>query len=257
MTNINSGLSRLIQAHEEASKPGKKYWASQARQTVADLLAVSETLGQEFSGIRHHSDPKLSAEGLRAAQEAMKADLRSRVTEAARSAVEVAGRALVAAEKAAAPFRPTYDAADVAQLTRTEQAWRMAVQPKLDAGEAWPEIVATLDHDGLLAVQRFAPMYESAKRDRFTQNEVPAVIDQLQRLTDARVVDTAPEGTPRDAMRELVDVRRLHEAAINSAAALSRVENERDVVGVSVAVKREAFAAGANPAAMAEDATAA
>lgn len=254
---ISSSLASLILAHQEATQPGKQYWSTRARQTVADLLAVSETLGREFSSIRTHSDPNLSPEGLQAARDAMKDALRGRVTQTARSAVEVVGTALSEAEKAAAPFRPTYNPADVAQLTRTEQAWRIAIQPQLEAGKQWPEIIATLDHDGLLAVQRFAPQHEAAKRDRFSQNEVPAVIANLQRLTDARVVETAPEGPARDAMRELVDVRRLSDAAVNSAAALSRVESERDVVGVSVAVKREAFAAGANPAAMAEGATAA
>lgn len=257
MTTFEPTIADILHGTGKPGSATPRYWSTRARQTVADLLAISETLGREFTGIRTHNDPNLSPEGLQAARDAMKDALRSRVTQTARSAVEVVQTALTEAEKAAAPYRPSYDPTDVAQLTRTEQAWRMSVQPQLDAGKEWPQIIATLDQDGLLAVQRFAPSYESVKRDRFSQNEVPAVIANLQRLTDARVVETAPEGPAREAMRELVDVRRLSEAAVNSAAVLSRLESERDVVGVSVAVKREAFAAGANPTAMAEAATAA
>lgn len=240
-------LSALILAQQNAKKPGQAYWSTRTREVARELLSLAETLPNEYRAVRNHSDDNLSPEGLQAAREAMAESIRNRVTQTARTAAETAGTALTEATKAAARYRPAYDPSDVAQLTRTEQAWRMAIQPQLDAGKQWPEIIANLDHDGLLAVQRFAPQYEMAKRDRFTQHEVPAVVENLQRLTDKRVVESAPEGPARDAMRELVEVRELHEATVRSAAWMAEA-TERDAVNLSINVKRELFAAGANPA---------
>lgn len=245
-----SSLAGLVRAHQEQSAPGNGYWATRARDEMARLLTFSTGLPAEFDQIDAFRDEKLTPETLDAAKIAMREATVSRIAQTVRAANETASTALAAADKAAEPYRPKFDPESVAQATRTAQAWEMIVRPQLDAGKEWPEVIATLDADGLLAVERFAPSIESAKRDRFTQHEVPAVLEGIRELTDRRVIHTAPEGPARDAMRELVDVRQLHSSIMRSTTALSAVQGKRDVVGASVAVKRAATDAGATPAAM-------
>lgn len=226
------------------------YWATRARDEMARLFKFATNLPAEFDEIEAHRDEKLTPEALDAAKIAMREATVSRIGQTARAAAEVANTALTEADKAAGPYRPKFDPESVAQATRSAQAWEMIVRPQLDAGKEWPEIIATLDFDGLLAVERFAPSLESAKRDRFTQQEVPAVLEGIRVLSDRRVIETAPEGPAREAMRELVDVRQLHTSIMRSTTALASIQGKRDVVGASIAVKRAAMDAGANPAAM-------
>ncbi len=226
------------------------YWSGRARDEMARLLKFATDLPAEFDEIESHRDEKLTPDALNAAKVAMREATVSRIGQTARAATEVAGTALTEADKAADPYRPKYDADNVAQVTRTAQSWESIIKPQLIAGKEWSEIIPTLDHDGLLAVGRFAEVNEMAKRTQLERHEVPAVLAGLRELTDRRVIEIAPEGPARDAMRELVDVRQLHSSIVRSATALASVQGKRDVVGASVAVKRAAQDAGATPAAM-------
>jgi hypothetical protein len=107
--------------------------------------------------------------------------------------------------------------------------------------------MATLDTDGILAAQRFAPGYEAAKRSRFDQHEVPDVLAGIQRMSDRRLAEVAPEGPARDALKQEAQVARYSEVAESNMRALEGVGGARDVVSASISVKHNTYAVGAQP----------
>lgn len=156
--------------------------------------------------------------------------------------VRHAERALDEAEAAAAKYRPKFDPENAAQAIRTDQAWNNTIRPMLDDGKGWDEIIPTLDADGLVAVDRFAPAHEARVRDRFHQHEVPAAVDGIRNMSDRRNVDIAPpEG--REALREALDAAE----AVNytrTVAGWLQDADARNATSVSIALTRSAYQAG-------------
>lgn len=241
--------------------------SKRARSVVSALLSTSAGLNAALAEARRYEDPNLSPEGLTEERAARGKTLAAAIQRRITTFSEPLTHALTDAEKAADAFRPKLDPTDIAQGNRIATAWQLTVKPLLDVGKAWDDIISTLDHDGLLAVQRFAPAHEAGKRDKFTQHEVPAVLEGIARMTDKRVIASAPEGPAREALQEYETVRRTHEAAQNSIAALTMIAKstaegndyrlKEDLPLATMAVRREAFAVGANPSAMQAEAAAA
>ncbi|KAA9133712.1 hypothetical protein [Microbacterium caowuchunii] len=154
-----------------------------------------------------------------------------------------AERALAAADTAAAPYRPRLDPESSTQMLRTAQAWEHAVQPSLEAGKPWDQIIPTLDTDGLLAVERFAPAHEARIRDVHHQHEVPEVLSNIAAASARRVAEIAPaEG--RAAFKDLEIAADAAGYAFGIMAQL-RQSNGRDAVGLSITITRQAYAVGA------------
>lgn len=156
--------------------------------------------------------------------------------------VRVAERALADAEAIAERYRPKLDLESATQLVRTDQAWNNTIRPMLEAGKGWDQIIPTLDSDGLLAAQRFAPGYESRIRDQFKQHEVPGVLAGIKAASERRVVDIAsPEG--REALRESQDAS-TSLRFIQSIAGWVASADVRNAATVSIGLTRGAYALG-------------
>lgn len=221
--------------------------SGRAKAVVTGLYETSEGLSRALPAIATFEDPKLSAEGLAEARATRQLALQSAVAERVEHLTVHLAEAVRTAEAAAAPHRPIFNPEDVAQLTRTDQAWNNSIKPQLDAGRGWDEIIGTLDVDGLLAVQRFAATHEASKRSRFEQGEVPSVLVGIARMSDARLAEAAPSEEGRDALREAHDVNRLAETAQSNMQTLLGVSGQRDLIDATMAVKRATFAVGAQP----------
>ncbi|WP_100811967.1 MULTISPECIES: hypothetical protein [unclassified Microbacterium] len=177
------------------------------------------------------------------------ANLRSRVVDAFESPlglIRQAERALEEANKAAEPHRLKLNPESTSQLIRTDQAWNNHIKPMLDAGKGWDEIIPTLDADGVLAAQRFAPAHESNARDRFHQHEVPAVVDGIRAMAERRAVDIAPPEA-REILREAQDVAAVVEYTRNMARWTAEADY-RNATSYTIGITRSAFQVGAqNP----------
>ena len=226
----------------DTSRPGLRARAAAhaaynaARQHLANLAAA-----------RDLADPEISGELLPELREELSKALRGRTeaqfTDPLSGYVRVAERAADAATAAADPFRPRVDPDSATQAIRTDQAWNNHVRPMLEAGKQWDEIIPTLDADGLLAVERFAPGYESRIRDRFQQNEIPAALDGIRTMSDRRLVDIAPpEG--REALREAQDAAATRDY-IRTVSAWVTNTGPREAVAVSIGLTQGAYQVGA------------
>lgn len=155
-----------------------------------------------------------------------------------------AQRALEVADKAADPYRPHLDAESPTQLMRTDQAWNNSIRPALEQGRKWEEIIPTADADGLLAIERFAEGHESRIRDRFHQNEVPAVLAGIKANTARRVLEIAPpEG--KAALVEHAEVAKALDFVGNAGAWLVNADT-RNAVSSQLALERAGKSIGAH-----------
>jgi hypothetical protein len=238
-----------------------------ARSVVSSLYATGAGLATALDWAQHVDDPNLSPEGIDAAKtdrlKGVAAALKTRtgaLTPHLKSAVSDA-------QKAAEPHFPKLNEADVAQGNRISSAWQLAILPQLEKGKSWDAIISTLDHDGLLAVKRFAPTHEAAQRNALKQHEVPGILAGIERMSEQRAIDSAPEGPARDAMEQLRAVRAHNDAATTALNAIGGIANSaeagdmygsrRAVVPASIAIKRAAHDVGADPATVASSAAAA
>lgn len=157
--------------------------------------------------------------------------------------LRIAETAHAEADAAADKYRPKLNPESATQLVRTDQSWNNHIKPMLAAGKEWAEIIPTLDADGILAAERFAPGYEASIRDRFHQNEVPSVIDGIEAMSKRRVVDIAPpEG--REALREAQDTE-ASLAFVHSTAGIVNAADHRNATTLSIGLTRSAYQANA------------
>lgn len=162
--------------------------------------------------------------------------------------IDTVERATAAAAKAAEPFRPVLDPESTAQMVRTDQAWNNSIKPMLDAGKQWPEIIDTLDTDGVLAVKRFAAGHEAGKRDQFHQHEVPQEVSAIEEGLSRRVEAIAPpEG--RAALRDEREASARRDFVRTVASWVSDAHQRINPTEVSIGLIRSAHAIGAHTAA--------
>ncbi|WP_309617698.1 hypothetical protein [Salinibacterium sp.] len=226
------------------------------RAVVTGLYETTAGIARALEQASNFKDDSLTPEGLADAR----SDRRAAVFGAVSARIEALSphidQSFKAAEKAAEPFWPKFDPENVAQAVRTDQSWARLIQPQLDKGKGWDEIIPTLDHDGLLAVERFAPGHEAASRSRFDQHEVPSSLEGIKRQIEHRVIAAAPEGPARDALQALADAHSAREVALGTIQALYGVEEANGsspsrlgetLTMAQIQIKRATFDIGAQP----------
>ncbi|GAA2947643.1 hypothetical protein GCM10010458_36550 [Microbacterium luteolum] len=217
-----------------------------ARSAAHAALKAAEQHLSNMTGARNYQNAEVASDIL----PELRSEVAARLTERTRGQFEdplagfikVAETAHQEADAAAEKYRPKLNPESATQLVRTDQAWNNHVLPMLNSGKTWDEIIPTLDVDGILAAQRFAGGYESNKRDRFHQHEVPSVLDGIQAMTARRVVDIAPPEA-REALREAQDTATTLDYTRNVA----RIVNEtdpRNAAAISIGLTRGAYQAG-------------
>jgi hypothetical protein len=232
--------------------------AGRARAVVTSLYDTTMGIARALDQANRYTDPSLTPEGLAEARAERRAAVFKAVDSRLEGLLPHLDTAFTEADEAAAAFRPTFNPDDVAQAVRTDQAWARNVQPQLDKGKGWDQIIPNLDHDGLLAVERFAPGYESASRDRFTQHEIPASLAGIKTMSERRVLESAPEGPAREALAAFTEVQSYRAAAYATAATLGEVGKmdatnpasvDSTLTVAQIGIKRSTFAVGAQPVA--------
>lgn len=219
------------------------------RETVHSLLHEVYTAGRAHlshvdQAAKAPGDPHMSAEFNQALRSEVLTALNRQFADQMgdhRDAFETLAKQAAAA---AEPHRLKVDSENLAQITRTDQAWRNSIVPQLEAGKAWDQIVESLDADGILAVKRFAPTHEVAKRSQLQQHEVPGVLAGIARLLAKREVAVAPEEV-RGLLLTASEAETKGATGRGWIAQLSEV-TPRNSVAVSLNLERSGKALGAH-----------
>ena len=138
------------------------------------------------------------------------------------------------AESKVASLRPVIDPDNVAQLTRSAQAWEMTIKPLRDQGKSWFEIAEVLDADGLLALGRFA---EQTIRLTETKHDAPIILGNLQRAADKRLTDVHPDEDARIAFKEAEEARQYEHTVASVALQVGSVKNAAQAASVMITAK--------------------
>lgn len=202
-----------------------------AEQHLANITAAAE-----------YDDPELAPDMKPELRTSLAAHLRQRTLAQLARLVDVAEKSYQDAVSAAAKYRPKLDPESGVQAIRTDQAWNNHIRPMLEAGKGWDQIIPTLDTDGLLAAQRFAPGYESRIRDRFSQDEVPSILAGIQAASDRRLLDlVTPEA--RAALTEEQIATQALQFTQDTARRVEQVDS-RSAAVTGIHLKRGAFESG-------------
>jgi hypothetical protein len=221
------------------------------RAALTGLYRTAETLLPNYGEVRTYEDRDVLHDAQEAERGARLNALQTALDHRAKTLADHAAGALESAKIRADKHRPQLNPEDMAQLIRTDQAWNNFSRPQLDAGKSWPDVMKSLDTDGVLAAQRYAPAYVSSKLSRANENQLPEQLSGIQWMTDQRLIHVVPEGEARDALQQHADVQRMHDAVVASANHLTSLGMLRGlprnevVTGTQLSVKHLTYEAGA------------
>jgi hypothetical protein len=161
----------------------------ETKQATANLFRLMQNLQTRLGAARAYTDKDLTAQGLENARQSM-AD-RSRATAAAKAQklLGIAKDGAAFAQSRLQEVRPVFDPDNVAQLTRSAQAWQMLVQPMRDEGKSWFDIAKVADMDMMLAIQRFAPQRIGLD----DPNDASVILGNLEVAIDRRLAEIHPD----------------------------------------------------------------
>lgn len=246
VTAALGSLGRIPNADAELSNP-----VGRARAALTGLYRTADHLLPNYSAVRAYEDRDVLHEAQETERgERLKA-LQAAVDQRAKHFVDHAAGALESAALAADQYRPKLDPENTAQLIRTDQAWNNFIRPQLEAGKSWPDVMKTLDADGLLAVQRYAPAYETARVDKENEYQLPSTLAGIERMTQRRLIDVAPEGDARNALQQHADVQQMHDVIqsaaghLTSLGTLGGIPRNEVVASTQMGIKYAAHQAGA------------
>lgn len=123
------------------------------------LSATLEALKRGYNDVVVIDDPSLTFEGKQRKRDELRTEAKR---EAVAKATEIYSRFDARARdafQAAEQHRPVFDQNNLAQLTRTRDAWEMNILPQLQSGRDWSFIMQHINRDDALAIERFAPSY--------------------------------------------------------------------------------------------------
>lgn len=212
---------------------------AETKTATADLYRVIRNYQTRLAAARAYQNDALTPDGLSQAR----GDLaeRSRQDAAAKAArlLQTARDGLAFAQSRLDAVRPKLDPNDVAQLTRTQQAWQMIIQPMRDAGKSWFDIAKVADQDVMLALQRFGE--QRIKLD--DPVDAPLIIGNLRTALDRRLAEIHPDP---DARQLFADARAAgdHEGIAEYLANAADSRRPEQLVGAIIGAKQAAHQRG-------------
>jgi hypothetical protein len=216
----------------------------EARKATTQIYRLAENLGTRVRAVQAFNDPNLSAEGL----ERRRAEMLAKSTESAQARaafiLKIATDGKAFAESQVDSLRPKVDPENVAQLTRSAQAWEMTIKPLRDAGKSWFEIADVLDADGLLALNRFA---EQSIRLSESKADAQVILANLQRAADKRLAEVHPDPQARVAFKEAEEARQYASVVETVANQLGGVRNMAMAASVMITAKHLIHPLGTAP----------
>lgn len=196
--------------------------AAQARDAFRELADALADARPAMQSAETFTDQRLTADAQQTERTTRQQSVSVALAEKAQTTIDAITRYARRASTRAATARPRLDTTDAAQLTRTAQAWQFTVVPQLDAGRPWTDIIPTLDEDGLLAIERFAPSWFAANRNPFERDaELQVTLDGAR----ARYVDVVTDLDARAALRTERVVNEILNEATNLATAVIQARN--------------------------------
>lgn len=218
-----------------------------ARGLVIDLLNVLTAAPGQVQESEQYTDPRLNAKALgderKTRTKTTFADLSTQAAGIVSQLATLEAKASARADRVI----PSIDLNDAAQLTRTAQAWEYVILPQLkhDVKPDWATIIASLDADGLLALQRFAPSWikaDNSNNPTQGEAEIQAVMDGVR----ASIANALADPTERTIVTNADDCTTYLTIARQLAAGLSSAANSRDMILLTGQVQTAAFRIGAN-----------
>jgi|GEM_PF-2834095 len=198
---------------------------TEARTAATNVYRVARNLETRLKSARAFHDPNLSTPGLQKARDERTQKALEAAKSKARSYVQVARNARDAAEASLAAYRPKVDLNDVAQLTRTAQAWEMLVKPMREKGMNWTEIAQAADWEVLNALSRFAE--QTINLEDPTDSAI--ILRNLDLAMNRRAAEIHPNEAVRELFQQATDVENALTAANSMAAALDNAYNPEGV----------------------------
>lgn len=128
-------------------------------------------------------------------------------------------------------LRPKIDPDNVAQLTRSAQAWEMVIKPLREQGKNWSEIAAVVDMDGLAALDRFA---EQQVRLTEAKQDVDIILSNLHGAKDKRIAEIHPDEAARTRYTEALEAEAYVGAVAQVAHGLDNANLATDVNRVMI-----------------------
>ncbi len=234
---------RLVAPSDHLTSP--RHVTEKTKSVLHSVFRVAERHGEHLRNAARHQNPALSPDANLELRSLLLDSLQAQMRSVADDLEVPLNSAQYQADVDAAPFRPSLDPNDSAQLLRTDQAWRNSVLPQIEKGREWPRIISGLDVDGLLAVERFAPAHEASVRDEFHQHEVPVVLSQIKESINRRLPDAIPTPEGREAVGVAIDVGDMADIGRGWLQALGQATH-RDIGSLWMGINRTGTHMGVN-----------
>ncbi|GAA1768384.1 hypothetical protein [Agromyces humatus] len=216
----------------------------EAKKATTQIARLAQNLQTRLLAHDAFTDPDLTSE---ARQRRREERVAASLTDARRKAAAILKTAqdgAAFADRQLDAYRPKLDPNDVAQLTRTAQAWQMTIEPLRAQGKNWAEIAAVTDADGLLALERFAPqtirLQESAR-------DAEIIMANLQRASDRRLAEIHTDEPARQRFVDAADAQKYLGAVSAIASGIEGVTKPTDATAVMISVKRNIHPLGTLP----------
>lgn len=216
----------------------------EAKKATTQIARLAKNLETRLAAHRTFHDPDLTpAALLRRREELIAASLADARRKAA-AILKTAQDGAAFADSQLDTYRPKLDPNDVAQLTRTAQAWEMVVKPLREQGKNWTEIAQVSDADGLLALERFAPqtirLSESA-------GDADIILQNLHLARDRRLAEVAPDEVARQRFADAEAARAYAHAVAVVAGGIENVKLATDTTSVVIAATHHIHPLGTLP----------
>jgi hypothetical protein len=162
--------------------------ATKSRTLLIDLINLAIGAAPQISVGETYNDPRLTPAALNEARQtlvsATTADLSTQATKIVTQISTLADKATNQADQ----VWPVLDPTDATQVARVGMAWQFSLMPALAglSNPIWGPILDSLDIDGLLALQKFGPMWIKNNTNSDPKTKIAELLNNINtRIPDA------------------------------------------------------------------------
>lgn len=216
----------------------------ESRKAATDSYRLLQNLITRVHAANTFHDKDLTPEGLQNARTERLNKSRTVAAAKAQKLIQTAQDGVEFTDSKIDKFRPQVDPENVAQLTRSAQAWEMTVKPLRDQGKSWFEIMEVLDVDGLMAMDRFA---EQTIRLTEAKQDAEIILHNLRDATDRRLAEVHPSEEARTAFAEATEAKELSGIVQSIAGSVESVRNQSTGAVATINATRRLHPTGLTP----------
>jgi hypothetical protein len=214
-----------------STAPGAE--ATTTRTLLIDLINLAIGAAPQISVGENYNDPCLTVDAL---QEARQTLVSATTDELGMQATKIVAQISTLADKAttqADQVWPVLDPNDATQVARVGMAWQFSLMPALAglSNPIWAPILDGLDIDGLLALQKFGPMW--IKNATTSSSDASVKTAELLNSINSRIPGAVTDPTTRALLT-------------NAASTVENLGNAKQIASVLTTVKTSMQATMAN-----------